>query len=69
MALHFLVQTGDKENITDKDRFEDRILQINNYIRSNYAQNISLKDCQKSCICSIGYLSRFFKKELWHEFC
>lgn len=41
MALHFLVQTGDKENITDKDRFEDRILQINNYIRSNYAQNIS----------------------------
>lgn len=62
MALHFLVQTGDKENITDKDRFEDRILQINNYIRANYAQNISLKDLSEKLYLSIGYLSRFFKK-------
>lgn len=62
MALHFLVQTGDKENITDKDRFEDRILQINNYIRSNYAQNISLKDLSEKLYLSIGYLSRFFKR-------
>lgn len=68
MALHFLVQTGDKENITDKDRFEDRILQINNYIRSNYAQNISLKDLSEKLYLSIGYLSRFFKKNYGMSF-
>lgn len=68
MALHFLVQTGDKENITDKDRFEDRILQINNYIRSNYAQNYSLKDLSEKLYLSIGYLSRFFKKNYGMSF-
>ena len=68
MALHFLVRTGDKENITDKDRFEDRILQINNYIRSNYAQNISLKDLSEKLYLSIGYLSRFFKKNYGMSF-
>lgn len=68
MALHFLVQTGDKENITDKDRFEDRILQINNYIRSNYAQDISLKDLSEKLFLSIGYLSRFFKKNYGMSF-
>ena len=68
LSLHFLVQTGDKENITDKDRFEDRILQINNYIRSNYAQNISLKDLSEKLYLSIGYLSRFFKKNYGMSF-
>lgn len=68
MALHFLVQTGDKENITDKDRFEERIFQINNYIRSNYAQNISLKDLSEKLYLSIGYLSRFFKKNYGMSF-
>ncbi len=68
MALHFLVQTGDKENITDKDRYEDRILQINNYIRSNYTQDISLKDLSEKLFLSIGYLSRFFKKNYGMSF-
>lgn len=68
MALHFLVQKGDKEIITDKDRFEERILLINNYIRSNYAQNISLKDLSEKLYLSIGYLSRFFKKNYGMNF-
>ncbi len=68
MSMHFLVRTGDKENITDKDRFEDRILQINNYIRSNYAQDISLKDLSEKLYLSIGYLSRFFKKNYGMSF-
>lgn len=62
MTLHFLVQIGDKENLTEKDRYEERILKINNYIRSNYAQNISLKELSEKLYLSIGYLSRFFKK-------
>lgn len=62
MTLHFLVQIKDKENIKDKDRYEERILKINNYIRSNYAQNISLKELSEKLYLSIGYLSRFFKK-------
>lgn len=68
MALHFLVRTGDKENITDKDRFEERILQINNYMRSNYTQNISLKELSEKLYLSIGYLSRFFKKNYGMSF-
>ena len=39
---------GVKENLTDKeenkDKFENRIVQINNYIQENYNQPISLKD-------------------------
>lgn len=68
MSLHFLVRTGDKENITDKDRFEDRILQINNYVRSNYTQDISLKDLSEKLYLSTGYLSRFFKKNYGMSF-
>lgn len=62
MTLYFLVQIGDKENLTEKDWYEERILKINNYIRSNYAQNISLKELSEKLYLSIGYLSRFFKK-------
>lgn len=62
LASCFRVQLGNKKMIAEGERFEERIMQINNYIRSNYAQNISLKDLSEKLYLSIGYLSRFFKK-------
>ncbi len=68
LSVHFLVQATDKENMNEKDRFEDRILQINNYMRANYNQPISLKDLSEKLFLSHGYLSRFFKKNYGMSF-
>ena len=45
LSVHFLVKSGDKEKLDDFDKFEDRISQINNYIRANYAQPIRYELC------------------------
>lgn len=68
LSVHFLLQAADRENMDEKDRFEDRILQINNYIRANYSQSISLKDLSDKLYLSNGYLSRFFKKNYGMSF-
>lgn len=68
LSVHFLVQIADKENIDEQDRFEDRILQINNYIRLKYNQQISLKELSEKLFLSNGYLSRFFKKNYGMSF-
>ena len=68
LSMYFLVQAADRENMDDKDRFEDRILQINNYIRANYNQPISLKDLADKLYLSNGYLSRFFKRNYGMSF-
>lgn len=68
LSVHFLVQAADKENVDNNDRFEDRILQINNYIRANYNQPISLKELSEKLFLSNGYLSRFFKKNYGMSF-
>ena len=62
LSMYFLIQenTGDKEE--NKDKFENRIVQINNYIQENYNQSISLKDIADKLYLSNGYLSRFFKQ-------
>lgn len=61
LSVSFLVQASDKENMDRKDKFEERILQINTYIHANYNQPISLKDLAEKLYLSNGYLSRFFK--------
>ena len=68
LSMYFLVQAADRENMDDKDKFEDRILQINNYIRANYNQSISLKDLADKLYLSNGYLSRFFKRNYGMSF-
>lgn len=68
LSVHFLVRPADQENIDDKDKFEERILQINNYIRANYSQPISLKELSEKLYLSNGYLSRFFKKNYGMSF-
>ncbi len=68
LSTNFLVQAADKEQMSDEDRFEYRIMQINNYIRANYQQQISLKDLAEKLYLSNGYLSRFFKKNYGMSF-
>ena len=68
LSMYFLVQAADRENMDDKDKFEDRIVQINNYIRANYNQPISLKDLADKLYLSNGYLSRFFKRNYGMSF-
>lgn len=68
LSTYFLVQTADKEMMSGADKFDDRIQQINNYIRSNYNQPISLKDLSDKLYLSNGYLSRFFKRNYGMSF-
>lgn len=68
LAVHFLVKAGDKNIDLDKNKFENRIFQINNYMRANYNQAISLSDLAEQLYLSEGYLSRFFKKNYGMNF-
>lgn len=68
LSVHFLVQLADKENMDENDRFEERIMKIESYIRDNYNQPISLKELSDKLFLSNGYLSRFFKKNYGMNF-
>ena len=62
LTAHFLLHVSDQEGASDKEQYADRIVQINNYIHSNYNFQISLKDLAQKLYLSQGYLSRFFRK-------
>ena len=64
LFMYFDVQ----ETVENKDKFENRIVQINNYIQENYKQPISLKDIADKLYLSNGYLSRFFKQNYGMNF-
>lgn len=68
LSMYFLVRTSDKEVMDDQDKFDERIRQINNYIRANYSQPISLKELADQLYLSNGYLSRFFKRNYGMSF-
>lgn len=68
ISINFLVRAVDKESVDEGDKFEERIFQINNYIRANYHQPISLKELSEKLYLSNGYLSRFFKKNYGMSF-
>lgn len=68
LSMYFLVQTSDREINEEDEKFDDRIQQINNYIRSNYSQPINLKDLADRLYLSNGYLSRFFKRNYGMSF-
>lgn len=68
LSTYFLVQTADKESMCGTEKFDVRIQQINNYIRANYNQPISLKDLADKLYLSHGYLSRFFKQNYGMSF-
>ena len=61
LTKHFLVGFMEQKGNEDGERYEERIQQINNYIYSNYDQQISMKELSEKLFLSNGYLSRFFK--------
>lgn len=68
LSPNFLVRSSDRISVSEKEKFENRIAQINNYLRSNYNQPVSLNDLADQLYLSSGYLSRFFKKQYGMSF-
>lgn len=70
LAANFLIRVNGSTdgNLEESDKYEERIRQINNYIYSNYDQDISMKDLSEKLYLSNGYLSRFFKKNYGMSF-
>ena len=68
LTFQFMVKAADVQWNEEGDRFEERLFKINNYINTNYDQAISIKDLSEKLFLSIGYLSRFFKKNYGMNF-
>ncbi len=68
LAGSFMLYAADFRAVTESDRYEERLRQINNYINANYAQPISIKELSEKLYLSPGYLSRFFKKNYGMNF-
>lgn len=68
LTKDFLVNPPDKKAGEDYDRLDVRIDRINNYIRANYSQPVSLKELSQKLYLSEGYLSRFFKRQYGMSF-
>lgn len=68
LCTHFLIRTADTGELAESDKYQQRLLQIDNYIRANYRSAISLKDLAEKLYLSNGYLSRFFKKNYGMSF-
>lgn len=62
LSTHFLLRITDQGDSDERERFDERIVQINNYIHANYSHPISSKDLADKLHLSQSYLSRFFKK-------
>lgn len=65
---HFLIRSAASTGDTESDKYRQRLLQIENYIRANYRSAISLKELADKLYLSNGYLSRFFKKNYGMSF-
>ena len=61
LAENFL-ETPDDKLSKKQNSTDNRIYHINNYIRTNYDQPISLKDLAEHLYLSTSYLARFFRK-------
>ncbi len=68
LTANFLLRLTDKDDIGEQTNYEERIVQINNYINMNYNRPISSKDLSERLFLSQGYLSRFFKKHYGMSF-
>lgn len=68
ICMHFLIQSSDLPEKEESDKYQLRIQQIDNYIRTNYRSAISMKELSEKLYLSNGYLSRFFKKNYGMSF-
>lgn len=68
ICVHFLIRTADVPEGQEKDKYQNRIRQIDNYINANYRSTVSMKELSEKLYLSSGYLSRFFKKNYGMSF-
>jgi len=69
LTSNFLINSNDKRIITEKkDKFDNRLNVIVNYMRLNYNQPISLNDLANKLYLSNSYLSKYIKKQLGMSF-
>lgn len=64
----FLVHNKDEKFLDKSNKYEDRIIEINNYIKDNFNKSINLTDLAEQLYLSSTYLSKFFKKYLGMNF-
>ena len=67
LTSDFLVREP-KKAVDIYEKIDERLDEINNYIRANYSQSLSLRELSKRLYLSEGYLSRFFKKNYGMSF-
>lgn len=68
ICSYFLICSTSGTGDAESEKYQQRIRQIDNYIRANYRSAISLKDLSEKLYLSNGYLSRFFKKNYGMSF-
>lgn len=68
ICSYFLIRSVSGTGDGESEKYQQRIRQIDNYIRANYRSAISLKDLSEKLYLSNGYLSRFFKKNYGMSF-
>jgi Beta-xylosidase len=69
LTTNFLMNNYDKRFITEKkDKSDNRLDEIVNYIRLNYNRPISLNDLANKLYLSNSYLSKYIKKQLGMSF-
>lgn len=68
VVSNFMVKSDDQRFKDEKDREQERILEINNYIHANYKQQISLNDLSKKLYLSVPYLSKYIKRKFGRNF-
>lgn len=68
LSEHYLMRKAEKISDTETEKYDERISQIDNYIRANFQSPISIKDLSERLYLSEGHLSRFFKKNYGMSF-
>lgn len=62
LTSNFLLTSSDIRFQSEKDKTDDRMQEIMQYLRANYRQNISLHDLAEKMYLSTAYLSKYIKK-------
>ncbi len=64
----FSVSQAEHLQSTESEKFQERIAGINQYIYANYNKQIGIKTLSDQMYLSVGYLTRFFKKNYGMNF-
>ena len=68
LCTHFMIRAAAPAELSESEKYQQRLGQIENYIRANYRSAVSLRELAGKLYLSEGYLSRFFKKNYGMSF-